>query len=421
MNEKETPKVSIVIPVYNGSNYLREAIDSALAQTYGNCEVLVVNDGSDDGGQTEAIALSYGEKLRYFKKENGGVASALNLGIREMTGEYFSWLSHDDVYYPQKVEKEIGAVLASGDATRLVQCEYDFYDETTGTYTPTDFSRYYTTEQLTDSVFSILQLQIHACSALIHRSQFERVGVFDETRPYTQDIELWFRLFRGQRSLWVGESLYKVRVHPESTSKHYYDAWNKENVSLYMQIMDQMDNRELAEIYGTAENALCRIIGLIKSRNGIKEAAVLEKRLQKCYEKSDNREAVRQFQNYLKAFCGGAEKKIVLFGAGQYGQRLLYELQNRQITVDGLMDNSAEKNGQEIFGLRCHRVDFFVPQKEDYLIMITQRSYEDALQQLKALQFPYVITRQEIDGKLLLYSPQKIERGGNHEVEKQGA
>jgi cellulose synthase/poly-beta-1,6-N-acetylglucosamine synthase-like glycosyltransferase len=68
--------VSLIIPVYNGSNYLREAIESALAQTYPCCEVIVINDGSTDQGATEAIALSYGERIRYFSKANGGVASA---------------------------------------------------------------------------------------------------------------------------------------------------------------------------------------------------------------------------------------------------------------------------------------------------------------------------------------------------------
>jgi glycosyltransferase involved in cell wall biosynthesis len=101
------PLVSIVIPVYNGSNYLSEAIDSALSQTYKNIEIIVVNDGSNDNGKTRDIALSYGEKIRYFEKENGGVATALNLGIREMRGEYFSWLSHDDVYYPDKIETQV--------------------------------------------------------------------------------------------------------------------------------------------------------------------------------------------------------------------------------------------------------------------------------------------------------------------------
>ena len=82
MNTYE-PLVSIVIPVYNGANYMRQAIDSALAQTYGNIEIIVVNDGSTDGGETERIALSYGDRIRYFRKENGGCASALNYGISQ--------------------------------------------------------------------------------------------------------------------------------------------------------------------------------------------------------------------------------------------------------------------------------------------------------------------------------------------------
>ena len=101
------PLVSIVIPAYNASNYLAEAIESALAQTYRNIEIIVVNDGSRDDGATERVALSYGDRIRYFKKENGGSSSALNMGIANMTGEWFSWLSHDDLYEPDKLEKQI--------------------------------------------------------------------------------------------------------------------------------------------------------------------------------------------------------------------------------------------------------------------------------------------------------------------------
>ncbi|QQS18926.1 glycosyltransferase family 2 protein [Candidatus Saccharibacteria bacterium] len=106
MKAEDTPKVSIVIPVYNGSNYLREAIDSALAQTYKNVETIVVNDGSTDGGATEKIAKSYGSKIRYYNKENGGVASTLNFGTQKMTGEYFSWLSHDDLYEKERLKSK---------------------------------------------------------------------------------------------------------------------------------------------------------------------------------------------------------------------------------------------------------------------------------------------------------------------------
>ena len=84
------PLVSIVIPVYKGDPFLKDSIDSFLQHTYPNIEIIVVNDGSPDDGATERIAQSYGDRIRYFAKENGGVSSALNYGIAQMRGEWFS-------------------------------------------------------------------------------------------------------------------------------------------------------------------------------------------------------------------------------------------------------------------------------------------------------------------------------------------
>lgn len=399
------PKVSIIIPVYNGSNYLKEAIDSALAQTYSNIEVIVVNDGSIDNGATEKIALSYGHKIRYLKKENGGTASALNMGIKNMEGEYFSWLSHDDVYYPDKIKKEIEAVLESGDSTKIVQCEYDFYDMSSQIYTPTDFYKVYSVEQLTNSVFSLLQLQLHACGALIHRTHFEKVGFFNENLRYTQDIEMWFRLLRGEKSLWVSQKLFMVRVHPEADSKKHYNAWNQENARLYMKFTQMMSDEELASMYGTAETGLCRMIGLIRSREGFEEANLLEERLKKCYKIRGYGRDIGRFKEYLKRISGGCQRKIVIFGAGQYGRRLLYELQQRQVTAAFFMDNDSEKDGTLIDGVICKRVEDFLACKEHVLIIIAQRMCAQAVRQMEELGFCWVITRQELDGLLIQYSP----------------
>ena len=121
------PMVSIIIPVFNGANYIREAIDSALAQTYKNIEVIVVNDGSID--DTDQIVLSYGNKVRYFTKENGGVSSALNLALREMRGEYFSWLSHDDLYLPDKVKIQIEHLNLLKEKDVILYSNYVYIDE----------------------------------------------------------------------------------------------------------------------------------------------------------------------------------------------------------------------------------------------------------------------------------------------------
>ena len=121
---KDSLRVSIIIPVFNGSEYLAEAINSALNQTYKNIEVLVINDGSTDGGKTEEIALSFGESIRYIKKKNGGVASALNLSLDYMTGDYFSWLSHDDLYTNNKIELEIKAMNENVNKNTIIYSDY---------------------------------------------------------------------------------------------------------------------------------------------------------------------------------------------------------------------------------------------------------------------------------------------------------
>jgi glycosyltransferase involved in cell wall biosynthesis len=203
------PSVSIVIPVWNGADYLREAVDSALAQTYDAIEVVVVNDGSDDGGATETIALSYGDRIRYFAKENGGVATALNLGIEKMTGEYFSWLSHDDAYYPHKVASQVEWIGDRGGDT-VPYCDFDIINAS---------SKHLRSALLPDVEPKFLRPALiespylHGCTLLVHRKLFEEFGTFDPTLPTTQDYALWFRMARTVNFVHQTERLVRVREH----------------------------------------------------------------------------------------------------------------------------------------------------------------------------------------------------------------
>ncbi len=185
------PLVSIVIPVYNGSNYLDQAIDSALAQTYPNTEILVVNDGSKDDGATERIALSYGDKIRYFSKENGGVSSALNLGIREMRGEYFSWLSHDDLYTPDKIEKQVALLSSEND---IILCSGSLMDadgKPIRHHTKVLSKKLNGRELFTQFLKGYV---LNGLGFLIPRQAFETVGMFDESMRYLQDLDLWLQM-----------------------------------------------------------------------------------------------------------------------------------------------------------------------------------------------------------------------------------
>lgn len=207
------PRVSIVIPVYNGSNFLREAIDSALAQTYRNLEVLVVDDGSQDGGKTCEIARSYGSRIRYLLQDHGGVASALNAGIREMTGQYFSWLSHDDVYSPSKIERQLRAIVESGEEV-IAYSDYELIDHRSRTI------KRKVLRDIGPAEFRfrlILETALHGCSMLIPKSCFAR-ELFNERLFTTQDYDMWFRLARNYRFIRVPEILLKYRIHPHQES-----------------------------------------------------------------------------------------------------------------------------------------------------------------------------------------------------------
>ncbi|MDD4196401.1 MAG: glycosyltransferase [Syntrophorhabdaceae bacterium] len=208
-----SPKVSIVIPVYNGSNYMGEAIDSALAQTYGNIEVLVINDGSNDNGSTRQIALSYGDNIRYFEKKNGGVASALNLGLKEARGDYLCWLSHDDVYLPEKVAKEMAKLLSLPDKNAVVFCRHSVMDAK-GKYLfdapkPPAFSPGQGAYQL------ILRPWLHCCTILALKDLYIESGCFREDLPTTQDYDLLVKMGLKHPFIEIPEILLKARSHSE--------------------------------------------------------------------------------------------------------------------------------------------------------------------------------------------------------------
>ena len=204
------PKVSIIIPVYNGSNYLREAIDSALAQTYDNVEVIVVNDGSNDGGKTDKICRSYGDQIRYFVKENGGVATALNKGIEEMKGEYFSWLSHDDVYYPNKVEEQVKYLSTLDDRNIILYMDWENIDENSKFISRDVLDHKMLTEK---PEYALLRGRINGITLLIPKEAFDKNGLFSKELRTTQDYDMWIRLMKTHRFIHLSKILTKTRIH----------------------------------------------------------------------------------------------------------------------------------------------------------------------------------------------------------------
>jgi glycosyltransferase involved in cell wall biosynthesis len=230
------PKVSIVIPVYNGSDYLREAIDSALAQTYANIEVLVVNDGSTDGGKTDEIARAYGDRIRYFSKDNGGVSTALNVGIKEMTGDFFAWLSHDDVYFPEKIERQIQYLRWNPDA-KLVTSNFVFIDKHSnliGEYANC-------TLPIIKTGRDVLSVWTYGCCILIHKDCFNKAGLWNEKNRTTQDDEMWLKLVKHYPIYFMQDRLCKSRKHAEQGTIRLAKQHLRDKYEYFRWILQEFD------------------------------------------------------------------------------------------------------------------------------------------------------------------------------------
>src|SRR5690242_13247080 len=124
--------VSVIIPTYNGTAFLRETIDSALAQTYPAVEVIVVDDGSTD--DTAAVIAEYGDRIKGIAQANSGTSAARNTGIRASSGDYIAFLDHDDLWAPIKLARQM-RVLRDHPELGMVYAGIRFFNHYTGQVT----------------------------------------------------------------------------------------------------------------------------------------------------------------------------------------------------------------------------------------------------------------------------------------------
>jgi glycosyltransferase involved in cell wall biosynthesis len=197
--------VSVIIPAYNGQAYIREAIESALAQTYRPIEVLVVDDGSpiDMAGSVSG----FGPEVKYLRQENGGTAAARNFGWRSARGEYIALLDQDDLWLPGKLEKQI-PLFAEDPAIGLVAGWMEVFDTLTGepkgTYEP----------RAEMTVHDMLGHELPPVQTMIfRRSALEKIGGFDETMKGTDDWDINIRIAAEFRVVAVQEILGRARMH----------------------------------------------------------------------------------------------------------------------------------------------------------------------------------------------------------------
>jgi len=241
------PKVTIAMPVFNGGPYFRLALESALAQQYDNIEIIVVNDGSTDGGETERIARDYGDRIRYIAQENRGVGGALNTVVANMTGEYFAWLSHDDLHLPHKTRAQVDYLARLDRRDAILFSDFDLIDPDGKTIAVVKLPR---DQILRAPMLPLFRGMINGCTLLIPRHILLEFGPFDESLRHTQDYDLWNRILRKHEFFHQPEVLVQSRVHPGQDSKKPEAAI--EGDALWIRMLDDRSEAERVALGGSS-------------------------------------------------------------------------------------------------------------------------------------------------------------------------
>lgn len=190
--------ISVIIPTYNCGALLLNALDSVLRQTYPPSEIIVIDDGSTDG--TERVIDSYADedRIRYMKKDNGGVASARNLGLQMARYDWIAFLDADDQWLPVRLENGI-AVIRQASHIKWAGGAY-LEESSEGKRVERNLSAS-GRELLVDgcwfrNFFQVVEQHalFHTSTMLIHRSCFDEVGTFNQSLQRREDLDLWVRI-----------------------------------------------------------------------------------------------------------------------------------------------------------------------------------------------------------------------------------
>jgi glycosyltransferase involved in cell wall biosynthesis len=233
------PKVSVIMPVLNGERYIDEAIESIIAQTYQNCELVLVDDGSTDSTYERVKRFLPKLAIRYVRHESPrGIAASMNDGVRNATGDMISFLDHDDTWLPEFLEAQVSYLEQHPDVG-MVHSDFRTIDPD-GNVLEESVARCRQRKRPSGSVFRELFLDsfIVGNSVLIRKECFERLGMFEESFRWG-DYHMWLRIARHYRVDYVDKVLTSYRQHPTQSTRTVATS-RPDQDSVAMQAIDKL-------------------------------------------------------------------------------------------------------------------------------------------------------------------------------------
>jgi glycosyltransferase involved in cell wall biosynthesis len=312
-----TPRVSVIIPCYNAEAFVGQAIESVLAQTYPEIEIIAVDDGSSDG--TRRVLEAFGNRVRLEEQPHKGAPVARNRGLALSTGDRIQFLDADDVLLPEKIERQMAAMEATG--ADLVFCDGEAVDFETGAPVKRYYPRHADTFRLCcfDSVQTVAPLH--------RKAHVVEVGGFRETLPCAQEKDLHLRLAcRGVVFHHLPDVLFRERKRRESLS------------SDFVRVLDQYE-----DIFGSARQQL-QSAGLLSDER----ARVLAEVMVQAGRYYISRDQITKGRHYIA--CAKAWHASAGLGIYPPASRLLYHLVGPVATqrlVDAKRRMGLRRSGKE--------------------------------------------------------------------------
>lgn len=208
------PKVSVILPAYNGEKFIAAAVDSVLGQTYTDYEIIVVDDGSKD--RTAEILSRYGKKIKVVSQQNGGIAKARNIAIENSKGEYLAFLDQDDIWLPDKLGLQVALMEKDRDIGLAYTDVYIISDK--GTELLSFELRKPHRGMAAEALF--LNNFIATSSVMTKRECFEKVGLFDQSLSPCLDYDRWLNIAALYKIDYVDRPLARFRDHVSTFRKN---------------------------------------------------------------------------------------------------------------------------------------------------------------------------------------------------------
>jgi glycosyltransferase involved in cell wall biosynthesis len=276
------PAVSVIIPTYNRGWCLREAIDSVLSQEFTDYELIVVDDGSTD--DTRTILDSYGQDIIVLTQANQGVSAARNRGIAESRAQLVAFLDSDDLWLPQKLNRQVEFFKSNPDA---LICQ----TEETWVRNGLRVNPKKRHQKLSGMIFepSLDLCLISPSAVMIRKSLFDAVGVFDESLPACEDYDLWLRVSCRYPIYLIDEPLIIKRGgHPDQLSRAA--GLDKYRIQSLLKLIDsgQLSERQTQAAVRTLKDK-CAIFAQGCRKRGRAAEADYYEGLSLIYQRAENR------------------------------------------------------------------------------------------------------------------------------------